>query len=94
LKDQPQSAEVAVTVVDECQRLGLGTLLLGTLGAAALEREVETFTANVLWSNTNVRRWLLGLGASDWHRLSDAVVCSLNTSLLANRAAERSRIAA
>lgn len=94
LKDRPLSAEVAVTVVDECQRLGLGTLLLGTLGAAAHERNVDTFTANVLWSNANVRRWLLGLGARDWHRLSDAVECSLSTSLLANRAAERSRIAA
>jgi len=93
-KDQPLTAEVAVTVADEFQRLGLGTLLLGTLGAAAHERNVETFTANVLWSNEHVRRWLLGLGAMDWHRLGDAVVCSLSTSLVANRAAERSRIAA
>jgi len=93
-KGQPLTAEVAVTVADEFQRLGLGTLLLGTLAAAASEREVEAFTANVLWSNTNVRSWLLGLGAKDWHRLSDAVVCSLSTALLASRAAERSRIAA
>jgi hypothetical protein len=93
-KDEPLTAEVAVTVVDEVQRLGLGTLLLGTLAAAASERNVEAFTANVLWSNSNVRFWLLGLGAEQWHRLGDAVVCSLGTSLLANRAAERSRIAA
>ena len=93
-KDEPFAAEVAVTVVDEVQRLGLGTLLLGTLAAAARERSVKRFTANVLWGNSNVRRWLLGLGAADWHRLGDAVVCSLSTSLLANRAARRSRIAA
>jgi len=93
-KDQPLAAEVAVTVVDEVQRLGLGTLLLGTLAAAASERRVERFTANVLWSNGNVRRWLLGLGAKDWHRLGDAVECSLSTSVVANRAVERSRIAA
>src|SRR5689334_9868774 len=31
LKDRPTAAEVAVSVVDECQKLGLGSLLLGTL---------------------------------------------------------------
>jgi len=93
-KDEPFIAEVAVTVVDEVQRLGLGTLLLGTLAAAARERSVLKFKANVLWGNSNVRRWLLGFGAEDWHRLGDAVECSLNTALLASRAAQRSRIAA
>jgi len=93
-KDQPLAAEVAVTVADEVQRLGLGTLLLGTLAAAATERRVETFTANVLWGNAHVRRWLLALGAKDWHRLGDAVVCSLSTATIAGRALERSRNAA
>jgi hypothetical protein len=93
-KDEPATAELAVTVVDDVQRLGLGTLLVGTLACAARERAVESFTANVLWSNTNVRRWLLGLGADAWHRLSDAASCSLSTELLANRAIERACIAA
>lgn len=94
LKDDPTAAELAVTVVDDVQRLGLGTLLVGTLAAAARERAVESFTANVLWSNTNVRRWLLGLGAEAWRRLEDAATCSLSTASLANRAFERARIAA
>jgi hypothetical protein len=93
-KDQPSAAEVAVTVADEVQRFGLGTLLIRTLAAAAHERDVATFTANVLWGNAHVRRWLLGLGAEDWHRLGDAVVCSLSTAVVVSRAGERSRTAA
>jgi GNAT superfamily N-acetyltransferase len=44
LPDRPAVAEAAVTVTDEAQGKGLGTILLVRLAAAARERGVERFT--------------------------------------------------
>jgi acetyltransferase len=51
------TAEFAVTVVDEWQRRGLGTALLGRLSARARAEGVRRFTASVLGEN----REMLGL---------------------------------
>jgi GNAT superfamily N-acetyltransferase len=51
LEDEPEKAEVAVTVLDEYQGRGIGTLLLGTLAQRAMDRGVECFVARVLWEN-------------------------------------------
>lgn len=48
---RPDSAEVAVTVVDDWQGLGVATLLLDVISARAREEDVETFTALLLASN-------------------------------------------
>ena len=48
---RPDTAEVAVTVVDEWQGRGLGTLLLDVISARALDEGVGTFTALMLASN-------------------------------------------
>jgi RimJ/RimL family protein N-acetyltransferase len=48
---RPDTAEVAVTVVDEWQGRGLGTLLLGVLSARALDEGVGRFTALMLARN-------------------------------------------
>jgi GNAT superfamily N-acetyltransferase len=47
----PHIAEAAVVVVDHMQRRGLGTLLLATLAAAARERHITRFRAEVLRTN-------------------------------------------
>jgi GNAT superfamily N-acetyltransferase len=47
----PHIAEAAVAVVDHMQRRGLGTLLLATLAAAARERRITRFRAEVLRTN-------------------------------------------
>jgi GNAT superfamily N-acetyltransferase len=47
----PTSADVAVTVVDEWQRRGVGGLLVWSLAQAALRRGVDTFVADVLATN-------------------------------------------
>ena len=48
---RPDTAEVAVTVVDEWQGRGLGTLLLEVISARALDEGVGTFTALMLARN-------------------------------------------
>jgi GNAT superfamily N-acetyltransferase len=58
LPDDPAVAEAAVTVVDGAQRRGLGSLLLRRLAAAARERGVTRFRAEILASNEPMRRLL------------------------------------
>jgi GNAT superfamily N-acetyltransferase len=52
----PGVAEVAVTVVDDVQGRGLGTLLLQRLAAAAAERGITRFSGEFLARNQLVRR--------------------------------------
>ena len=59
LTEHPTIAEPAVTVVDEAQGLGLGTILLARLVEAARERGIERFRAEFLSSNERVRALLL-----------------------------------
>jgi GNAT superfamily N-acetyltransferase len=49
---EPQQAEIAVTVVDEWQRRGVGTVLLTRLAARALSVRIRTFRAVVGRDNT------------------------------------------
>jgi RimJ/RimL family protein N-acetyltransferase len=57
LPDQPDTAEVGVTVVDAWQGRGLGSALLARLSERAAEAGIEYFTAEVLAEN----RTMLGL---------------------------------
>ena len=50
---RPDTAEVAVTVVDEWQGRGLGMLLLEAISARALDEGVGTFTALMLARNAD-----------------------------------------
>lgn len=59
-----RTAEVAVTVLDPCQGLGLGTLLLGVLVLRARMLGIDRLRAEALPENVVVRRWLTGLGWS------------------------------
>jgi GNAT superfamily N-acetyltransferase len=61
--DDPEAAEVAVTVVDEWQRRGLGTELLSRLIDRAREEGVRRFTALVSADNDATIGWLQGVGA-------------------------------
>lgn len=55
-------AEVAIAVVDEFQRRGLGSQLLSHLGAIAREHGIRTFTLIVLPENQSMLRLLRRLG--------------------------------
>lgn len=67
LKDEPSVAEAAVTVVDEFHGRGLGSILLGLLGAQAAEAGITAFRAYVLEDNAPMRELLESLGAVAKH---------------------------
>lgn len=52
---EPRVAELAVVVVDDWQRRGIGTLLLERIAAAAAERDIESIRALAQPDNEQVR---------------------------------------
>ena len=62
LPDQPDTAEVGVTVVDAWQGRGLGPALLACLSEYALAAGIEYFAAEILAENRTVLALLPGLG--------------------------------
>jgi RimJ/RimL family protein N-acetyltransferase len=67
LHDEPHVAEAAVTVVDDYQERGLGTLLLRALGAVALENGIVRFRAYALETNRPLQELAARLGAEIHH---------------------------
>lgn len=61
--DDASVADAAVTVIDEYQGRGIGTILLVELVAEALARGVRTFVADVLWDNSELLDALRSVGA-------------------------------
>ena len=62
LADSPTSAEIAVTIRDDYQGRGLGTLLYEMLGLVAHEQGITEFMAFVLPENSPMRHLLRGEG--------------------------------
>ena len=62
LADDPEEAEVAVTVIDDMQGRGLGTELLTRLAARARAEGVHRFLSLVLADNVEMRATLEALG--------------------------------
>ena len=60
--DQPDTAELGVTVLDAWQGRGLGSALLARLSERALEVGIGYFTAEVLAENRSMLALLAGLG--------------------------------
>jgi acyl-CoA synthetase (NDP forming)/GNAT superfamily N-acetyltransferase len=80
--DTPESAEISFLVADSAHRLGLGTLLLEHLAAAARDRGVHRFTAEVLFDNHLMLGVLRGAGF-DEHRSTQYGVTTLEMSTAA-----------
>ena len=59
----PTVAEVAVTVLDDHQRRGIGTLLTRALAEVAIEKGIRTFVSYVQWLNDPAIELLLAEGA-------------------------------
>lgn len=79
LPDEPQTAEVAVTVIDEAQRHGLGLRLLAVLYGLARRRGIETLRAIVMTQNQGLARRLQALGGTV-EREQDQVTLDLPVS--------------
>jgi GNAT superfamily N-acetyltransferase len=67
IPEEPEVAEPAVTVVDDYQGRGLGTLLLEALGAVALENGISRFRGYALEVNRPIREVLEAMGATTAH---------------------------
>lgn len=67
LAEDPTIAEPAVTVLDEYQGRGIGTILLVVLARSARAHGIESFRAHVLADNTPMVHLLRGLGATVAH---------------------------
>jgi GNAT superfamily N-acetyltransferase len=74
LKDDPSIAEAAITVIDEYHGRGLGTILLGLLGARAREVGITAFRAYVLEDNAPMRALLEELGTEAHHESPGVMV--------------------
>ncbi len=61
LREEPDTAEAAVTVGDDLQQRGLGRLMLSVLVQAASERGIRRFRAHVLPDNLPVLKMLQSL---------------------------------
>src|ERR1700722_12655172 len=62
LSDRPDTADLAVTVVDAWQGRGLGSVLLARLSARALKAGIVYFSAEVLAENRSMLTLLPRLG--------------------------------
>ena len=62
-RDEPGRAEVAVTVLDQYQHRGIGTLLTRLLADVASRNDVRTFVYYVLWENEDMIELLREEGA-------------------------------
>jgi GNAT superfamily N-acetyltransferase len=60
--ERPEAAELAVTVIDEWQGRGLGTLLLQAISLRAREEGITTFTALMLADNAEIMDLIEQLG--------------------------------
>jgi RimJ/RimL family protein N-acetyltransferase len=63
-RDEPDAADVALTVTDDHQGRGIGTMLIQALAVVARRRGIVTFHFDVLPSNEAMLAVLASLGAS------------------------------
>ena len=63
-REDPHTAEIAVTVIDDWQGRGLGTELLARLSDRARQEGIDRFTAAVAADNAAMTRLLRNLGGS------------------------------
>jgi GNAT superfamily N-acetyltransferase len=67
IPEEQDVAEAAVTVIDDYQGRGVGTLLLEALGAVALENGIRRFRGYALEGNRAIREVMAAMGAMTAH---------------------------
>jgi len=63
-RDDPCAADIAMTILDAWQGLGIGTELAHRLMRSAVDAGIRRFTADVLMDNAGARRLIRGLSPS------------------------------
>ena len=58
----PTEAEIAITIIDQYQRIGLGTLLMKLIVLAASERNIERFTFTFMPQNAALIKLIKRIG--------------------------------
>lgn len=81
LAGQPGVAEAAITVLDEMQGKGLGTMLFQRLVAAGAERGVTTIRCIVLGSNQAMQDLLNKVAGGHAHTNVESGVCTMDLEL-------------
>ena len=87
----PQSAEIAVTVVDDWQGRGLGTELLAQLSGRARAEGIRRFTALVSADNAAMAALLRSVSASPVHREYGTVEYEIPLAPAAESSSDRQR---
>jgi GNAT superfamily N-acetyltransferase len=77
-RERPEVAELALTVTDDWQGKGVGTLLLEVLCARAREEGITSFTALMLATNTTMMELLEQLGPV---RIVDRETCTVEVEV-------------
>ncbi len=80
LKDHPTTAETAVTVIDDLQNRGLGSVLLRELSERAIACGIEKFRAEVLATNTPMKHLLEEVGAELVEEVDGSLVYDVRIS--------------
>lgn len=70
---EPDTAEAAVTVIDDYQRRGLGTILVQRLVGHARANGVRAFVANVHYSNAEILRFIERSGLPTQRKLQAGI---------------------
>jgi len=58
-------AEVAITIIDDYQRMGLGSFLLNIMVLAALERKIDRLSFTFLPENTGIAKLINSIGTPE-----------------------------
>lgn len=59
---QPEEAEIAITIIDEFQNMGLGSLLIKLIALAATERDLERLSFTSMPQNNGITRLIQKIG--------------------------------
>ena len=75
--DEPDAADFAIAIADDCQGSGLGNALLDMLQRSAAARGIDRLCGHVLRNNLRMSRWLEARGWRMGHDQDDpGVVCA------------------
>lgn len=80
MKDNPEIAEVAVTIVDAYQRMGLGRAMIAILNIIGYKLDIRTFRYHVLPENVGVLESLIPV--SNRKKSDDKSVLMLDAELI------------